>query len=657
MTKIFRILGIHNPSDEDIEQTETELVFKIEKKTRSKRIAENSDREVVIKPKKRRNYVCYPTDEDVTCSGNIGDENVAKPGRVLRTLKEQNGVSEEVEPPTTKKQVRLTRRTKKFSESAGEEAPEAPHNEAMEVVKFTNNKSRGKKNKKKTEKATEHAIDKENVVKGKKKNKRKKQTRSKASVEQVDEVRDKENGSNTSTDSFHSAAGSPVHLNNSILSPRDKSSPLPLSRGNNLAARDSASKSKNRRQSLKNGSIDSHSPEAVHTGIGALINTTFDKEPEVAVEESKKRKSSLKNTSFDDGLKTTVSVKLNTTFEKEPTVEMPANKMKRKSNLMDATIENIDVPLLTKTDVDNLDIQKEPNGILNVTFEKDDIEDCNSGKLRRWSIKEPVSKAAVVKSAQSFNGIIGQAKRSSPRKSLVVSKDSSLLNGTFQISPKPGDTKQQSLNTTFDKAPKLDSTFDKTETQVKSDSKSSILSSDASEPSNITLDKSDELSKISITDDDSKTDNILNQTPVLIESSMEASMLESSLKENKTPESKIETAPLKRESTFTKDEAQVSPSPKRTPPKRQTIPTAGSTPYHSNGKRSEKKSMLNLTHSIEKAAPRSSVSDAPRTTKVMFCSPINNPVTVMQRKSKIIKSNLKGSNKSFVYEESESGKH
>ncbi|XP_048006111.1 uncharacterized protein LOC125241598 [Leguminivora glycinivorella] len=159
-------------------------------------------------------------------------------------------------------------------------------------------------------------------------------------------------------------------------------------------------------------------------------------------------------------------------------------------------------------------------------------------------------------------------------------------------------------------------------------------SSQSTNSSIVTLDKSDDNSKINITDDDSKTENILNTTPVLIESSMEesrVSVLESSLKENKTPETK----------------------PKSN--KRQTLPAAGCTPYHSDRKGSQRKRILNQTHSIEKPNRRSSLAEMPsRTTHVMFCSPVNNPGVATQRKSKIIKSNLKGSNKSFVFEESDS---
>lgn len=204
---------------------------------------------------------------------------------------------------------------------------------------------------------------------------------------------------------------------------------------------------------------------------------------------------------------------------------------------------------------------------------------------------------------------------------------------------------------------KLDTTFDKD-----NDDKTSIISSDRSDVKdavfNATYDKSD-LSRISITSDDSKKSInsehfIMNATPVLIESSMETS--------NTSINGVFTTPPaLQREGTFTKDgpdpiiiteKARITITPDKN---RISLPAPGSTPYHSNGKKRTLSTNLNLTHSVEKPTTRSARSSIigilQRTTKVMFCSPVDNSSLDTQRKSKIIKSSMKGSNKSFLFDQ------
>lgn len=177
----------------------------------------------------------------------------------------------------------------------------------------------------------------------------------------------------------------------------------------------------------------------------------------------------------------------------------------------------------------------------------------------------------------------------------------------------------------------LNETFEKS-------SKSSLISSDGSTQN---IDKSlNNTSNISITSDESE--NIVNTTPVLIESSIDETL-------NNT----LHT-PLKREGTFTKDSAvpteqKSSKLTSITPEKQVSLPSAGCTPFHISGSRN--KSMMNVTRSLEKDKTLS-VDPVPRVTKVMFCSPTFDPVAASHQKKKIIKSNLKGSNKSFVYEES-----
>lgn len=162
---------------------------------------------------------------------------------------------------------------------------------------------------------------------------------------------------------------------------------------------------------------------------------------------------------------------------------------------------------------------------------------------------------------------------------------------------------------------------------------------------NATPDKS--CQKIDISDD-SRSENIINTTPLLIESSTEAAS-------TPTP-----PKPLIREGTFTKESpTQLNGTFTKEVSLSNTLslPPAGHTPYHSNGK---KRSLnrthsiekpLNITHSIEKPkAPRPSYIEE-RQTKVMFSSPIDNPLLSTTSKSRIIKSSMKGSNKSFLHDQ------
>ncbi|XP_063367421.1 uncharacterized protein LOC134655862 [Cydia amplana] len=624
---------LHNASNENIEP---EIALKSDRKTRSKRVVDNNDIQAGKTTKKRQNYVSFPSEEDAADVNSLEDEVQVKPVRGLRrqTLKEQNAATEEVDSAiTTKKQVRSTRRTKKFSETAADDVPDVPVNEeSVEVATVTNTKTKVKKNKKKSKKKQPEVSDKENEVKAgkKKKNKKKKSSQSNSLVEQ-EEVSVK----NMSTDSFHSAAGSPLHKHvtpqfNSISKQSGDTETLPVQKA-------SAKKG----SSLKRVSEQNSSTKTVEVDEVDATKVTEILTPRA----SKRRRSSLKIVADQDILPDAAEkVDLNATFEKEPAID-GSSKKKRKSSVM---VENNN-PVVIHTST-NLIIPMTSEVLLNTTFEKDDMEIDENGKKsddRELTNDDQTSKILNL----SFEI------RRSPRKSVSGSEMVTVLNGTFELSPKPELTKQKSLDSTYDKESKLDSTFDKTTRKPSLGSKSSLITSDdATNSSIVTLDKSDDNSKINITDDDSKIENILNTTPVLIESSMEesrVSVLESSLKENKTPETKPKsTSPLKREGTFTKDSPCMSP---KTPNKRQTLPAAGCTPYHSDRKGSQTKRTLNQTHSIEKPSRRSSLAEVPtRATRVMFCSPVSNPGLATQRKSKIIKSNLKGSNKSFVFEENES---
>lgn len=253
-----------------------------------------------------------------------------------------------------------------------------------------------------------------------------------------------------------------------------------------------------------------------------------------------------------------------------------------------------------------------------------------------------------------------------------------MLNVTYEKSP-DNDT-LMGHNDTLNTSKKLDITFDKVEIK---DGKSSMISFDATDcsqtPINVTFDKSDENTcytdskRISITSDEFKNSNG-NASIVLIESSIDTSQLVNEAKNKRedisntnidstTNSSQLpSTTTLKREGTFTKDGPDpiiiTSPRSKSviddtyTPSKRKIASGPGSTPYHSNGKKMSKVN-LKLTHSLEKPNLRkSSLQLMERTTKVMFCSPIDNPIWTNDTKTKVIKSNMKGSNKSFLYEDS-----
>lgn len=203
--------------------------------------------------------------------------------------------------------------------------------------------------------------------------------------------------------------------------------------------------------------------------------------------------------------------------------------------------------------------------------------------------------------------------------------------------------KKTDLNTTFEK---LDATFDKAE-EI---SKSSIITSDTSS----NYGKS--VSYISITSDESKSENIVNTSPLIVESSLEESRILhkspfvfiANKITKKSPSAKnsdvIKTthpAPLNRQGTFTKE------SPPQTPVTKLHA-SPGSTPFPSKSGLS-KKPVLNVTKSIEKAR-KSSVAELPHATKVGFCSPINTPMITNQVKGKVVKSSMKGSNKSFMFD-------
>lgn len=518
---------------------EPDHATKGKRNTRSKRLKENYDQLDVIVPKskKRKNYVTYPSD------GNGGDAELTD---AKNTLNEQNINVQIADTEDVVKKPRVTRRTRKFAEKN----PEDSSVEDQEITEVPNIK----KNKKIRKIKGKHA----KTTSKKKKNKL-------LSVSTEDNK--KLNKINISSDSFHSAAGSPLK----------------------------------EKKSLERNGKSSESLKEIIT-----FNKEGHEDTVMNIMCKKETESSRINTNASNSIDITISSDGNTTT--------------RKSSIKNSTFVKIDNTVtLTK-------VQKS-------TFIEEDSE--KTDKLNTTFEKEPNTRRSLCNSNVT---------------ELVDAKQNSDNENTIKLS------KTISLNSTYDKDV-LNLTFDKNEPTLKS----SLMSSDSS--INGTFDK--ENSRISITSDDSKTENVINCTSVLIESSIDESKHSKQFNMsnlNKRPdevvhESQPSLTTLKREGTFTKEGPEARVLLERTPTKSMSLPSPGFTPYRvSQGSQSshkDKKSLLNVTKSIEKPT-RSSLVDVvlPRVTRVMFCSPVNDPGVMTQMKKKIIKSSMKGSIKSFVLEDS-----
>lgn len=417
---------------------------------------------------------------------------------------------------------------------------------------------------------------------------------------------------------------------------------------------------------LKDSTFDKSNTSITNGNVLDKVTDTDLNVSNISSKQLQRRKSVIKDTTFDK--QDTV---LNTTFEKDNENE------KKKDSTFDKSSKHLDVTF--DKDLASSSMAKGTNKTsVNTTYDKTDKSDATFEKdtsasfdvfkkgamTRKSSIRDAtfdksnLSIASLTKEDfEKDRNIISSSatKRRSIRRSTFDKNDTiseDLVNRTFE---KPTDTENELKN----KSPRmsksediqtiLNTTFEKIDVEenvnLKSNSKSSLISSDNSSVS----EKSD-ISRISITSDESSEhiQNIVNTTPLLIESSLDESHVSVSKPETPKPQT-----PLKREGTFTKESAETQHEAEvLTPSKRKSsVPTAGCTPYHIT-KSSQKKSMMNVTRSIEKHPE--GVDPAPRMTRVMFCSPVDNPVAVAQEKRKIIKSNLKGSNKSFVFEDSAS---
>ncbi|KOB74399.1 Uncharacterized protein OBRU01_01918 [Operophtera brumata] len=365
----------------------------------------------------------------------------------------------------------------------------------------------------------------------------------------------------------------------------------------------------------------------------SIVNETFDKDLEVDVTEDKKKTIMDATFGFENSSPCKLSpiilfagdAKINvddTTFDKDSETDFESSQ-EPKRPIVDTTIDLASSSFKSANELTPMDSKSK--SVIDTTYDKDSDTDQETNK--RESIFEKETVAA--KMDTTFDKDTTENKETVT----IENKRKSLLRLS---SHKVTDTV---MNSSFDyQDKKLETTSDKNKSLISSDS------------SMITLDKSDD-SSFSISSDEFRIqENNLNTTPLLIESSLEESPV--SITQSPKTESAPHT-PLKREGTFTKDEPEVMSSPKlnlsKTPTKNVTLESAGFTPFH-NRTSSKEKVLLNVTRSIEKRW--SSMAEPPRSTKVMFCSPVNNPAVVSQIKRKVIKSNLKGSNKSFVFDDS-----
>lgn len=360
-------------------------------------------------------------------------------------------------------------------------------------------------------------------------------------------------------------------------------------------------------ESIENGSVNKKD-STFDKSNNKIVDVTFDRDIEsdsiVTSTAKGKEKECSRNTTYDK-----IDKANDTTFEKDISTtfdDFEKGAKTRKSSIKDATFDKSNTSLASLTKED---------------FEKDS-DMISSSVMKRKSIRR-----------QTFgNNTIPESIITTLEKSPFTEIEPKIK------SPRTSQTTtdiQTKLNTTFEKE-----TIENDDYKLNCEPESSHISSD-----NSTISDKSDISRISITSDDTP-ENIVNTTPLLIESSIDESQI--SKQESPKPQT-----PLKREGTFTKDAPEVQTETELgTPSKRKLspIPNAGCTPYHV-AKSSQKKILLNVTRSIEKGT-RASVDPAPRMTRVMFCSPIDNPVLATQEKRKIIKSNLKGSNKSFVFEDS-----
>lgn len=639
---------IRSMSNDSTVKDDVDITVRSERKVRNKLLNGNADGSCinVIKCKKRSNYVRYPTDDEQHSADNDLDGIETKQSRSTRknTLKDRNTISvsnENTESFDAKKLVRITRRTKKASESSIENVPVTEN-----MYKREEHKTKNKKCNKKHSLNYDKTVD---VVPKKTKSRKKKGKKSTSIVESVEN--ENFNKGNLSTDSFHSASESPtktltlntnksikeaIHLETNLKSQNEPKSETILKDNESkpIVNENIKKNTHKKKSSIKEKITDTTFDYCEIKSSPLKQNTSIQSTTESSIFETH-RNQSIINTTYD---KNDSTDNVNVSYEKANTSikdsrpimtlsdEIQNSQKSNNSQILNTTAKNRKSEFLNNTfdKESSIDIAKRKSSLKNSTFDKS----CTGHEA----------------SDITFEVLDHNLSESSKRKSSVIKKYNKLseIHTTAKINNELTNENLAQPNIKPDE--KLNTTFDKT-------TKTSLLSTDSE----------NDVSRISITSDDSsitplhESNIIKDSTLVLIESSMDESLNIA----KDTLVSQESVTPLKREGTFTKDGPELdseskkaaSVTPKHTPVKRMSLPSPGSTPFPN--KSSQKDRLLNITRSIEKSRRSSLVEVVPRTTKVMFCSPVDNPTIFSQQRKKVIKSNLKGSNKSFVVEENE----
>ncbi|KAL4707346.1 hypothetical protein ACJJTC_005275 [Scirpophaga incertulas] len=526
---------LHN-SSQHISDNEA---LKSVRRTRNRHLKENNCEDDKVIKVKRKNYVSYPSEDDI--QDHAGSGSVIRAShKTLRELNVNCSPSNN-DIDSLAKCVRLTRRTKKFAE----------HDESNGVINIVNEENEIKKQAKKKKKK----LNSDQSVKKSKRNKKKKE-----STSDVINI----NNHNISTDSFHSAAESPV-----------KQSPI-----KHIEMANGSFKASLRRASKRNS-------DSLNENIDIL---------------SKKQK---------------LSIPMDEMENIESNCEISKNNEKR---FFDTTFEK--------------EIKNNNKSDIKKSFDKSDtfVEGLDSTYDKNNSINAPIDKP-------------------NNRISLRSSKISrSPLKSKYSVnSQEEKQCKEANLIKTSATDTNLNTTFQKLEGHCDIISETSLVSSD--DAINLTFDKPDN-SHITITSDDSSSENIMKTPVILIENSVGETGPSNSSVTDVSPIKTIEnlstekldvevniTAPvtlLKREGTFTIEGSEVS---SHTPVKH-TSPSLGYTPCNIS-KNSQK--VLNTTHSIEKPGRRSSlVEQTPKITKV-FVITLSSFV--------VLESNRLGRKRSFTHTE------
>ena len=400
---------------------------------------------------------------------------------------------------------------------------------------------------------------------------------------------------------------------------------------------------------------------------------------------AKKRKSLIVD-------RTSLSVtNLDTTYEKDNSNEMnklnqkesiasdlnsSSSKKKRKSSIKNSTydkIDNISSIVLDSTYEKEKPNSSQENGIVKsfkLSEEKASLNSTYDKKTNNITVSLDATFDKNDKINESFNKSSGKKSNSTDkpnnRRSSLISSDntdskSDLTDDNSRISITSDESKEKIMNTT---PVLIESSLDESEINGSTDKSSSPVTQEVSNNDRTPLKREGTFNKDKTTTPLKREGTYTelkpttpirentftsDKTPIKQNNVQNVSKQDETAEIKKTPSKKVNLVenktPLKREGTFTKDTDSILEVNEK---RRQSLPSPGHTPFPLS--KSVSKNIMNITRSIEKS---SSLIEIPsRTTKVMFCSPVNNPAVITQMKGKVIKSNLKGSNKSFVFDDS-----